>query len=107
MGRKSRSKNRRYGTPTWIVLYRTPERWRFALYLRKPDGIADGALADLPPSCPLATAQAAVKTLAEEFGGQEIDDVTWKAAGPDWWTGEVTATGTTRDGDPPEPSPAD
>lgn len=101
------SNRRRYGTPTAIVLYRTPDRWRFALYLTKPDGVADGALADLPPSCPLATAQAAVKTLAEEFCGKEIDDVAWKATDPDWWTGEVTVTGATQDADPSEPSPAD
>ncbi|MEU3727161.1 hypothetical protein [Streptomyces sp. NPDC031705] len=81
------------GTPTTIVLYRTPDRWRYAVYFAGPGGVADGALGAPSPSCEPGAAQAAAVRKAEELGRRRLE-VRWHAAHePGWWTGTVTDAG--------------
>ncbi|MEW2517017.1 hypothetical protein [Actinacidiphila alni] len=41
---------RTIGTPTTLVLYRTVDRWRYAISFTEPSGVADGALNDHLPN---------------------------------------------------------
>lgn len=77
------------GGPSALVLYRTPECWRFSLCC--PGGIACGALDDDPdPGCEPEVAQAAMKQRAEQIT-EHILEIVWRPSDrPDWWTGEVT-----------------
>ncbi|MFD8733593.1 hypothetical protein ACFV06_01605 [Streptomyces sp. NPDC059618] len=84
---------RTLGTPTHLVLYRTPDRWRYAVYFTGPDGIADGALTAPPPSSEPDIAQAALLHKTEELTHRQIE-VLWSTSDhPDWWTGTVTTAG--------------
>ncbi|MEU0213406.1 hypothetical protein [Streptomyces canus] len=84
---------RTFGTPTSLVLYRTPGGWRYAVQFTGPAGIADGVLAGPPPSCEPDIAQAGLVRMAEELIHRRLD-VFWHAPGqPDWWTGTVTVAG--------------
>ncbi|MFE2866290.1 hypothetical protein [Embleya sp. NPDC059259] len=83
---------RALGTPATLMLYRTPERWRYAIYFA-PGGVACGGLDDPPPSSNPGGAQVAVHRGAEEFTHRELE-VTWNEADePDRWTGVVTNAG--------------
>jgi len=74
----------------WLVLYRTPERWRFAMYLAA-GGVLDGYLSEPDPDCEPACAQTALELRAEEVAGRVLR-VAWRTSDkPDWWTGEVSA----------------
>ena len=77
-------------TPTAVMLYRTPECWRYSLV--SPGGIACGLLDDLSPDCKPETAQRAVEQRAWEFSRRSLH-VAWSAADlVDQWTGEVVTT---------------
>jgi hypothetical protein len=76
------------GAPTSLVLYRTPDRSRYAVQFTGPAGI--GTLAAPPPSSELDIAQAALVQKAEELTHRRLD-VLWHAPDqPDWWTISVT-----------------
>lgn len=93
MASKRRPYWRTLGTPTSLVLYRTPDGWRCAVHFTGPGGIADGALAGPPPSSEPDIAQAALVQKAEELTHRRLD-VLWHAPDqPDWWTGTVTVAG--------------
>ncbi|GAA2157055.1 hypothetical protein GCM10009760_58750 [Kitasatospora kazusensis] len=93
MGIKRTPYWRTIGTPTTLVLYRTPDRWRFAVYFTDPRGVADGGLDHPVPSCEPEIAQAALHRRAEELTHRKLD-VAWQEAGqPGCWTGAVTNTG--------------
>ncbi|MFH8395448.1 hypothetical protein [Streptomyces sp. NPDC018036] len=78
------------GTPTHLVVYRTPDGWRYAVYFTGPDGIADGALAGPPPSSEPGITQAALLHKAEEPTRRQLE-VLWRASDrPDYWTATVT-----------------
>ncbi|MFJ9447887.1 hypothetical protein ACIRRH_39575 [Kitasatospora sp. NPDC101235] len=82
-----------FGTPTTLVLYRTPERWRYAVYFTGPKGVADGALDHPAASGEPESAQAAMHRKAEELTRRELE-VTWQETDqPGWWTGVVTNAG--------------
>ncbi|MFF2998184.1 hypothetical protein ACFVTC_27080 [Streptomyces sp. NPDC057950] len=91
------SKRRPYwhtiGTPTSLVLYRTVERWRYALYFTEPSGVADGALDDPASSSAPGAAQDACRQKAEEFTHRRLEVLWCESDQPDWWTGTVTSTG--------------
>ncbi len=74
-----------------LVLYRTPERWRFAVFF-VGGGVVDGALSDdVAPDCEPAVAQAAMEQTATNLLHRTLE-VTWHPSDQaDGWTGEVTA----------------
>ncbi|MEV8529462.1 hypothetical protein AB0451_35955 [Streptomyces sp. NPDC052000] len=91
MGSRRKPYWRTFGTPKTLVLYRTPNQWRFALHFEAPT--AHGALDHPAPSCEPETAQAALHRRAEELTHRELE-VSWQPTDqPDWWTGVVTKTG--------------
>ncbi|MCF3133816.1 hypothetical protein [Streptomyces olivochromogenes] len=93
MARKRRPYWRTLGTPTTLVLYRTADRWRYAVYFTEPAGVADGALTDPASSSEPGTAQAALLRTAEELTHRQLG-VLWRESDqPDWWTGTVTSAG--------------
>ncbi|MFG2918859.1 hypothetical protein ACGF0D_38990 [Kitasatospora sp. NPDC048298] len=82
-----------FGTPTTLVLYRTPERWRYAVHFTGPEGVADGALDHPTTSGEPESAQAAMHRRAEEFTRRELE-ISWAEADrPDHWTGLITSAG--------------
>lgn len=88
-----------FGTPKTLVLYRTPDRWRFAIYFEAPGGTADGALDHPAPSGEPETAQAALHRRAEELTHRQLE-VSWQPTDrPDWWTGVITTVGPVSDVD--------
>ncbi|MEV7778476.1 hypothetical protein [Kitasatospora sp. NPDC088351] len=99
MGNARKPYWRTFGTPRTLVLYRTPDRWRYAVYFENPRGIADGALDRPAVSCEPETAQAAMRLKAAELTCRELD-VDWAATDqPGWWTGAVTRVGPLPDTD--------
>jgi hypothetical protein len=89
---------RTIGTPTTLVLYRTADRWRYAIYFTEPWGVADGALNDPVSSSEPGIAQAACHHKAEELTHRRLE-VLWRESDqPDGWTGTVTSA------DPPPPA---
>ncbi|MFF5715849.1 hypothetical protein [Streptomyces buecherae] len=97
MAGKRRPYWRTIGTPTSLVLYRTLDGWRYALYFAEPSGVADGALHDLVsapgPASEPGIAQAACHRKAEELTRRHLA-VSWRASDqPDTWTGTVTSAG--------------
>lgn len=88
MGRKRDPDRAPFGEPKFLVLYRTAERWRFAVYLAA-GGVLDGYLSEPGRDCEPSLAQAALERRADELAGRVLR-VAWRAADkPDWWTGEV------------------
>ncbi len=90
---KRRPYRRTFGTPTSLVLYRTPDGWRYAVHLTGPAGIADGSLAGPPPSSEPHIAQAALVRKAGELPHRRLDVLRHVPDQPDWWTGTVTVAG--------------
>lgn len=89
------------GAPVTIVLFRAPDRWRYALYFSEPHGVADGYLAHPGADIEPGEAQTAACAKAEEIAGRSLA-ISWQASGePGWWTGAVTS-GTSE----PTPTPA-
>lgn len=91
---------RTIGTPTSLVLYRTLDGWRYALYFAEPSGVADGALREPAPgpTSEPGIAQAACHRKAEELTRRRLE-VSWRASDlPGAWTGTVTSAG------PPPPA---
>ncbi|WP_189282321.1 hypothetical protein [Streptomyces atratus] len=78
MASKRRPYWRTLGTPTSLVLYRTPDGWRYTVHFTGPAGIADGALAGPPPSSEPDIAQAALVQKAEELTHRRLG-VLWHA----------------------------
>ncbi|WP_432089548.1 hypothetical protein [Streptomyces sp. bgisy095] len=84
---------RTIGTPTTLVLYRTVDRWRYAICFAEPSGVADGALSDRVSSSEPGIAQAACRQKAEELTHRHLE-VLWRESGqPDGWTGTITSAG--------------
>ncbi|MGF6884854.1 hypothetical protein ABIA39_008654 [Nocardia sp. GAS34] len=80
----------RWGTPASFVLYRTPERWRYAVHLRDPASVMDGFLPDTLATAAVEEAQAELHRRAELAHGWKFQ-VHWETtAKPDWWTAEIT-----------------
>ncbi len=93
MGSKRKPYWRTWGTPKTLVLHRTPDRWRFALYFEPPGGIADGALDHPAPTCAPEAAQTALHRRAEELTHRRLE-LSWQPTDqPDQWTGAVTKAG--------------
>ncbi|MER5863732.1 hypothetical protein [Kitasatospora sp. NPDC002040] len=89
MGRTTKPYGSEVGTPTHLVLYRTPDRWRYAAYFEGPAGIMDGGLADTPVSSRSVTAQTALHRTVEEFTRRQLV-VCWEPGDQlDWWSGTV------------------
>ncbi|WP_030694365.1 hypothetical protein [Streptomyces globisporus] len=84
---------RTIGTPTTLVLYRTVDRWRYAIYFTEPSGIADGALNDPVSSSEPGIAQAACRQKAEELMHRRLEVLWCESDQPDWWTGTITSAG--------------
>jgi hypothetical protein len=95
-GRGVTSKSRqdwraRLGRPDTVVLFRTPLKWRFAVYCVEPLGILDGALTDEPADSSPESAQAAMRQWAQDSFQRPLM-MAWTPGGqPDWWTGAVSA----------------
>jgi hypothetical protein len=93
MASKRHPYRRTTGTPTTLLLYRTVDKWRYAICFTEPSGIADGALDDPAPTSEPDTAQTAFRQKAEEFTHRLLE-VHWRESDqPDWWTGTVTSAG--------------
>ena len=84
---------RTLGTPTTLVLLRTPDRWRYAVYFTGPAGVADGALADPPTSSEPDIAQAALLHKTEELTHRQLEIRWHESDRPDSWTGTVASAG--------------
>ncbi|MFJ8785370.1 hypothetical protein [Streptomyces sp. NPDC102476] len=84
MASKRRPYWRIFGTPTSLVLYRTPDGWRYAVHFTGPAGIADGTLAGPPPSSEPDIAQAALVQKAEELIHRRLDVLWYAPDQPDW-----------------------
>ncbi|MFC9792959.1 hypothetical protein [Streptomyces sp. NPDC057695] len=82
----------RLGRPVTVVLFRTPDEWRYAVYLADPGGVLDGVLPDVSPEGSPESAQEAMHLRIEDAFQQPVR-MAWAPTGkPDWWTGDVTAT---------------
>jgi len=76
-----------FGVPETLVLYRTPQGWRYASY--SASGVLDGRLSGIPADSPPQDAQEVLRRLMEE-GLQQALTVAWAAdEQPGWWTGTV------------------
>jgi hypothetical protein len=84
---------RTLGTPTTLVLYRTPGKWRYAVYFTGPAGVADGALADPPSSSEPDLAQTALLQKAEELTHRQLEVLWSESDQPDCWAGIVARVG--------------
>ncbi|MFJ3842226.1 hypothetical protein ACWGHM_37020 [Streptomyces sp. NPDC054904] len=84
---------RTIGTPTILVLYRTVDRWRYAIYFTEPSGVADGALNDSVSSSEPGIAQAACRQKAEELTHRRLELLWHESDQPDGWTGTITSAG--------------
>ncbi|MFD4393589.1 hypothetical protein [Kitasatospora sp. NPDC058397] len=90
---------RTLGTPKTLALYRTPDRWRFAVYFEAPGGVADGFLDRPAPSCEAELAQFALRLRTEEITHRDLE-VSWQPTDrPDWWIGVITRVGPLLDTD--------
>jgi hypothetical protein len=69
-----------------LVLYRTPTRWRYAVYA---GGVMDGFLADIAVDATEAQAQAALVRLVTQGFGRPIM-AEWTPTQTDWWEAEAT-----------------
>ncbi len=85
-----------FGTPTSAVLYRTPERWRWAIY---SDGVHDGALLTTPADCSVERAKADFLDMLAEVQGVEYE-AKWHPSNTeppgnssDWWEAEIVPAG--------------
>jgi hypothetical protein len=84
-----------FGTPTHLVLYRTPDRWRFAAYFKGPIGILDGDLEGTSVSSQSVIAQAALHHKVEGLIRRQLI-VCWEPGDQlDWWSGTVVKAGPT------------
>ncbi|MFE7529512.1 hypothetical protein ACFU7Y_27880 [Kitasatospora sp. NPDC057542] len=93
MGMRRKPYWRGLGTPKTLVLFRTPDQWRYAVHFEAPGGFADGFLDRPAPSCDAELAQAALRLKAEEITHRELE-VSWQSTDqPDWWTGIITKVG--------------
>jgi len=63
MASKRQPYRRTIGTPATLVLYRTVDTWRYAIYFTGRGGIADGALGEPASSSEPGVAQAACHRL--------------------------------------------
>jgi hypothetical protein len=93
MASKRRPYWRTLGTPTSLVLYRTPGGWRYAVHFTGLADIADGTLAGPPHSSEPDIAQAATVQKAEELTHRRLDVLRHAPGQPNWWTGTVTVAG--------------
>jgi hypothetical protein len=81
------------GTPTHLILYRTPEGWRFAAYFENPGSILDGGLGDTAVSSQAGIAQSALHRNMEELTRRRLV-VCWQPGDQsDWWSGIVIKAG--------------
>jgi hypothetical protein len=72
----------------YVLLYRTPDRWRITV-AEIPNAIGCGALHDTPPDAPIEVAQQELLEMLRrswDFTGQ----LTWTQTAPDWWAAEPT-----------------
>ncbi|MEV8038907.1 hypothetical protein [Streptomyces sp. NPDC086182] len=83
---------KKLGSPSAVVLFRTPLKWRFAVYFTDPDGVLDGGLIDEPADSAPQSAQTAMHGWIEDTFHRSFA-VTWAETDkPDWWTGTITST---------------
>jgi hypothetical protein len=75
------------GIPEKLVLYRTPDRWRFAIY-GDTGNVADGYL-DTSIGTDVEEAQGALVSRASDIAQISLT-VSWHTSQPGWWTGDVT-----------------
>lgn len=68
-----------------LVLYRTPDGWRYAIYA---NGIMDGRLPELPPTVDEVEAQGALIALIEAGTGKRVDS-SWTSEKEGWWTADA------------------
>ena len=80
------------GRPSAVVLFRTPLKWRYAVYFTDPGGVLDGGLNDVPADSAPSPAQTAMHDWIEDTFHRSFA-VAWADTDkPDWWTGTVTST---------------
>ncbi|WP_327243012.1 hypothetical protein [Streptomyces sp. NBC_01320] len=82
----------RLGRPAAVVLFRTPLKWRFAVYLAEPGGVLDGALPNESPGGSPESAQEAMHRWIEDTFQRPVTMAWTPTDKPDWWTGDVTAS---------------
>jgi hypothetical protein len=70
---------------SFLVLYRTTECWRFAVYA---GGVMDGRLQQVPVEASEQVAQRALFDLVEGGYGRPIR-AEWRRTDPDWWTAKA------------------
>ena len=74
-----------------VVLFRTPLRWRFAVYCAEPGGVLDGALTDEPTDSTPESVQAVMCQWVQDTFQRPVT-IAWAPSDqPDWWTGTVSA----------------
>ena len=74
---------------TSLALFRTPETWRYAIYLT--EGIVDGHISDVSPSDPEADAQESLLANVRANWTTGPLQVEWRQSEPNSWIGEITA----------------
>ena len=79
--------------PKSVVLYRTPEKWRWMATDAK-GGMLDGGLKETPPDAPVEEAQAELLSTLSWLGETPLE-ADWRPADqPDCWHGDVRPTST-------------
>ncbi|MFG2978214.1 hypothetical protein ACGFYY_35140 [Streptomyces sp. NPDC048331] len=74
----------RLGRPATVVLFRTPDKWRFAVYLADPGGVLDGALPNESPDGSPESAQEAIHRWIEDTFQQPVTMAWTPTDKPDW-----------------------
>ncbi|WP_460363469.1 hypothetical protein [Actinocorallia lasiicapitis] len=76
------------GDPKTVVLYRTSDRWRYAICFARGD-ILDGFLQQVDVSDALEEAQSALRGMVKDLIQRDVQ-LAWQPADElDWWTGVV------------------
>lgn len=69
-----------------LVLYRTPQGWRYAIY---SDGVMDGRLTGVKVDDGESAAQEALIRFIETGTGKTVH-AAWTSTEPNWWTAEAS-----------------
>lgn len=79
-----------YGELRSAILYRTPDRWRWAVY--SSEAVIDGWLPDLSPAVSVDVAQEAMREVLREMFASDRRGLVWEAHdAPGTWTAEPTS----------------
>ncbi len=75
------------GVIEYVLLYRTPQRWRISVN-EIPNAMKCGDLPDTPPDAPIEVAQRDLHEHLRRYWNF-TGHLTWRQTKPDWWTAQA------------------